>query len=238
MRGALGLIFAGCLLLPACGKASSSGRGLSPEGSAGVGGASDAGSGAGGADSVAVGGGDSPLDDGAGAPSSLADGGSAGEPGVGEAGAGGGPASVRADGCVDLSHFEDSMRERWDLHVVGTGFDADEGSRVRIIVTLGEPSYGLVETTIENGGFSVTLSEATEPYTGMAVYIDRGRNDRCDIDEDTWFTHTSGGVYGEHTWAITPNTQPPSGESPCYLNGIFDLATTLACPVPTTARRE
>jgi hypothetical protein len=165
------------------------------------------------------GGGDSLLDD------------SAGEAGsMGEAGAGGDPASVRPDGCVDFSHFEDSMRERWDLHVDGTGFEADEGSRVRIVVTLGEPSYGLAETTIENGGFSVTLSEATEPYTGMAVYIDRGRNDRCDIDEDTWFTHTSGGVYGEHTWAITPDTQPPSGESPCYLNGIFDLATTLACP--------
>ena len=149
---------------------------------------------------------------------------------MGEAGASGGPASVRPDGCVDFSHFEDSMRAHWDLHIVGTGFEADEGSRVRIVVTLGEPSYGLAETTIENGGFSVTLSEATEPYTGMAVYLDRGRNDRCDIGEDTWFTHTSGGVYGEHTWAITPDTQPPSGESPCHLNGIFDLATTLACP--------
>jgi hypothetical protein len=148
---------------------------------------------------------------------------------VGEAGAGDSPA-VRPDGCLDFSHFEDSMREHWDLHIIGTGFEADEGSRVRVVVTLGEPSYALAETTIENGSFNVTLTAATEPYTGMAVYIDRGRNDRCDIEEDTWFTHTSGGVYGEHTWEITPDTEPPSGESPCYLNGIFDLATTLSCP--------
>src|SRR5258706_5049164 len=95
--------------------------------------------------------------------------------GGGDAGAGddGCAGSTRPDGCFDLSHFEDTMRMKWDLRVIGTGFEADEGSRVRLVITFsGAPSYGLAETTIQNGSFDFLMPKAVEPYTGMGVYID------------------------------------------------------------------
>jgi hypothetical protein len=120
---------------------------------------------------------------------------------------------------------------KWDLRITGTGFDADEGSRVRVVVTYrGEPSYALSESTIVGGAFDVTMPGITEPYTGIGVYFDRGRDDACDIGVDTLFTRTTGGVYGDFLWEITPATRAPAGASPCYINGIFDLTTPLHCP--------
>jgi hypothetical protein len=151
--------------------------------------------------------------------------------GSGGAGDGGSAGGGRADGCLDFSHFEDTMRMKWDLRVIGTDFEADEGSRVRVVVTYsGEPSYGLGETSIQSGDFDVTLPGAIEPYTGIGVYIDRGRDDACDVDADTLFTRTTGGVNGDFVWEITPDEPDPAGASPCRINGIFDLTTPLPCP--------
>jgi hypothetical protein len=120
---------------------------------------------------------------------------------------------------------------KWDLRVIGTGFEADEGERVRVVVTYsGEPSYGLAETAIQSGSFDIVLSGATEPYTGIGVYIDRDRDEACTIDVDTLFTLTTGGVYGDFVWEVTPDEPDPAGASPCYINGIFDLTVTLPCP--------
>jgi hypothetical protein len=158
--------------------------------------------------------------------------GAGGAPGEqGSAGESGSAGSERPDGCVDFSHFEDTLRTKWDLRVIGTGFEADDGSRVRVVVTFsGEPSYGLAETTIQSGAFDITLSAAIEPYTGIGVYFDRGRDDACDVDQDALFTRTTGGVFGDYLWEITPDEPDPAGASPCYINGIFDLTTPLPCP--------
>jgi hypothetical protein len=148
-----------------------------------------------------------------------------------DGGNGGSGGSRPTDGCFDFSHFEDTMRMKWDLRVIGTGFEADEGERVRVVITYsGEPSYGLAETAIQGGSFDIVLPGATEPYTGIGVYIDRDRDEACTIDVDTLFTRTTGGVYGDFVWEVTPDEPDPSGASPCYINGIFDLTVTLACP--------
>ena len=123
------------------------------------------------------------------------------------------------------------MRMKWDLTVSGTGFEADEGSRVRVVVTYsGEPSYALGETTIEGGSFEMFLPKVIEPYTGIGVYIDQARDDACTIDEDSLFTKTTGGVFRDEVWEITPDEPDPAGASPCMINGIFDLTRPLPCP--------
>jgi hypothetical protein len=219
-------VIVACLVCSACGERNGSTPGAASA-AAGLGGASDSGP-----TSVAAAAGEGGVaGDNGRAGESAADpaGGASGTAGsAGEAGSGG---QGRADGCLDLSHLEDTMRMRWDLRVSGTGFDADEGSRVRVVITFtGEPSYGLAETTIESGAFDVTLPKATEPYTGIGVYIDRDRDDACDVEGDTLFTRTTGGVYGESVWELTPDEPDPAGASPCYINGIFDLTTPLRCP--------
>lgn len=227
MRRVLCLVAGGCLLLAGCGKATASGPG-SVGSVAGLGGASDTGP----SSAAAAGGGGGAAageDSSAGKGAALAGGGTAGE--NSSAGEGGSAGSGRPDACVDFSHFEDTMRMKWDLRVIGTGFEADEGSRVRVVVTFsGEPSYGLAETAIQSGAFDITLPAATEPYTGIGVYFDRGRDDACDVEVDTLFTRTTGGVYGDYVWEITPDEPDPAGASPCYINGIFDLTTPLPCP--------
>ncbi|HKY41125.1 MAG TPA: hypothetical protein VJN18_34565 [Polyangiaceae bacterium] len=165
----------------------------------------------------------------AGEGAAVAGGGAASEDG--SAGEGGSPGRGRPDGCLDFSHFEYGPRMTWDLRVIGTGFEADEGSRVRVVVTnTGEPSYALAEATIHSGSFDVALPGIIEPYTGIGVYFDKGRDDACDVDGDTLFTRTTGGVYGDYVWEITPDEPDPAGASPCYINGIFDLTTPLPCP--------
>src|SRR5262245_56773036 len=50
-------------------------------------------------------------------------------------------------GCVDVSHV--GALQKKDLRVVGRGFEAYEGLTIRLVVTLGEPAYGLGEAPIE-----------------------------------------------------------------------------------------
>jgi hypothetical protein len=235
MRGAFGVALGCCLLLPGCGKATGN-KPAPPIGSAGLGGASDDGTGDSGASSGGTtwGEGGAPGEEG-GAGAAVVGGGAAGEEGgtaeEGGAPASGGAGSVRPDGCVDFSHFEYGPRMTWDLQVLGTGFEADEGDRVRVVVTYtGEPSYALAESTIQSGSFDIAMPGIIEPYTGIGVYIDEERNDACDVDVDKLFTLTTGGVFGDFVWEITPDEPDPAGAAPCYINGIFDLTTALPCP--------
>ena len=225
---ALGLVASCYLLLAGCGKDTQ--PQLAPVGS------SDAGGGAGdtgGSDAVAAGGRDATAgENGSAGESEAAANAGAGGASAGDSGSAGGSAeSTRPDGCLDRSHFEDTMRTRWDLHVVGTGFDADEGSRVRLVVTFnGQPSYGLSETTIQNGSFDFLMQKAVEPYTGMGVYVDKNRDDACTLGVDALWQRTTGGVPGDYLWELTPDQRQPAGASPCNINGIFDLTVPLPCP--------
>jgi len=241
---ALGLVAGCCLLMAGCGKDTRRLPG-SVGGSATVGGAGDSGggdramagesgasagetgSGGEGEATAKAGAGGAKLGGGAGANAGDGAGANAGD----SAGAGGSTGSTRPDGCYDLSHLQDSMRMRWDLHVFGSGFEADEGSRVRLVITFsGEPSYGLSETTIQNGSFAFVMPKAVEPYTGMGVYIDKDRDDRCTLGVDGLWQRTTGGVSGDFVWELTPDQHQPAGASPCDINGIFDLTVLLRCP--------
>jgi hypothetical protein len=232
VRWALWLVFGCCLLVAGCGKQTRLPLSTAGGSEAGFGGAGDAG----GNDAVAAGRGSEGEDGTAGEGEGAAAAEGAGTAAAGGAGAAagdgaGGAGGERPDGCTDLSHFEDTMRMKWDLRVIGMGFEAHEGGRLRVVVTYsGEPSYALGETTIESGSFEVFLPGVIEPYTGIGVYIDKGRDDACTIDEDGLFTKTTGGVFRDEVWEITPDEPDPAGAMPCVINGIFDLTVPLPCP--------
>lgn len=132
--------------------------------------------------------------------------------------------------CTDFSHSEALWGTPRDLLVVGTGFEAHEGDTVRLVITNGEPSYGLAETTVKDGAFEFSLPGAVGNYTGMGVYIDQGRDDACTLGVDLSWQRTTGGDTAPVTWTITPDSRPAASDSPCDINGIFDITTTLPCP--------
>jgi hypothetical protein len=142
--------------------------------------------------------------------------------------------------CSADSHVGPS--QKIDLHVIGSGFDAYEGLMVRIIVTLGEPNYGLGESPIVSGAFDIALPGVLGDYTGIAVHVDRVRDDACNPDtEFIWQTSTGpAGAFGPGfttspsgavVWEITPSKlRIVQQVGPCSLNGIFDLSIPLRCP--------
>jgi hypothetical protein len=139
-------------------------------------------------------------------------------------------AGVGSD-CADYSHWASSPRMRWDLRVVGTGFEAEQGKRVRAVVTLiGEGSYALAETTIRSGGFQLSLPGTIEPYTGIGVYIDRDGDDACSPDTDSMWQRVTSAVDGDHLWELTPQQTTPPDLPACNINGLFELAVPLVCP--------
>ena len=153
----------------------------------------------------------------------------------------GGDAAVSASvRCVDVSHV--GAMQQHDLRVIGSGFDAYEGLTIRILATLGEPAYGLGEAPIEGGSFDISLPGVLGDYTGIAVHIDRVRDNACNADREFIWQQTTGPLSalgprfsasgsGGAVWEVTPDTLrvfEPVG--PCNLNGIFDLTIPLPCP--------
>jgi len=121
---------------------------------------------------------------------------------------------------------------RWDFQVLGSGFDAYEGETVRAVVDYSNhEGHGLAETTVRNGSFAIAMPKTNEPYTGYAVYIDRGRDEACTVNVDPFFQMVSGGVYRDVRWEITPRTAFLAGLPPCNIDGFFDLTQPLPCPL-------
>ena len=140
--------------------------------------------------------------------------------------------------CVDVSHVDE--RQLDDLEVFGSGFEAYEGQMIRILVTHGEPTYGLGEAPIEDGSFDIYLPSVLGDYTGIAFHLDRVRNNACDPDQEILWQETTGPassrgpryptVDGRVVRVVTPDMLRVFEQAgPCSLNGIFDLTTPIAC---------
>ena len=112
---------------------------------------------------------------------------------------------------------------------------------IRILVTLGAPAYGLGETPVKSGSFDLSLPGVLGDYTGIAVYVDRVRDNACNPNDEFIWQLTTGPLgalgpmittssSGEAVLDITPGTLSVLSQSgPCNLNGIFDLTTPLLC---------
>ena len=154
-------------------------------------------------------------------------GGSTAGAGGGAAAVGGGAGATSAADCFDLSR---ALVGRYDFRVLGSGFEAYDGEKVRAVVTyMSGTGHGLGETTIRDGSFQIVLPNTNEPYTGYGVYIDRGGDNACTLDVDPFFQMTSGGVYQDVNWEINPQTHYLVGLPPCNIDGIFDLTQPLPC---------
>lgn len=166
--------------------------------------------------------------------------GGGGEDGGTGAGVGADAGSSPSVPCVDVSHVGPLQKK--DLEVIGSGFDAYEGAMIRIIATLGEPAYGLGEAPIKGGAFDILLPGVLGDYTGLGVFVDRGRDDTCNpADEVLWQQATgpmsawgpwySTTATGGAVWKVTPGTLRVFKQAgPCNIGGIFDLAIPLRCP--------
>jgi hypothetical protein len=147
-------------------------------------------------------------------------------------GGSGGSAESGTGECVDFSHAEAVWGAPRDLLVAGTALDEFEGETVRLIITVnGEPKYGLAETVIGGGSFEFAIPGGVGNYTGLGVYIDRGKDDACTPGVDPMWQRSTGGDHGPVRWDVNPGSMRPSpGIPPCSINAIFDLTTPLHCP--------
>jgi hypothetical protein len=132
--------------------------------------------------------------------------------------------------CVDISKAG-TEPPRYAIEVVGGGFDAWDGKRLRVVTTDGEPAHGVAQTTIRSGAFTVTIPEVIGHYTGVGAYIDSNEDDACAAGEDPLWQMTTGVAAGDVTWELTPEFAggASTGELACSINGIFDLTQTLSC---------
>jgi hypothetical protein len=140
---------------------------------------------------------------------------------------------------VDVSHVSPLQKE--DLEVTGGGFDAYEGSMIRVVATLGEPAYGLGEAPIEGGAFDIFLPGVLGDYTELAVHVDRVRDDACNPDGEfiwqqatgpmsAWGPGYSRTASGGIVWPVTPESLRTFEQAgPCNINGNFDLTKPLSC---------
>ena len=157
-------------------------------------------------------------------------GGVSGSGGVAGSDAGGAAGMSGPDVCVDLSHLDTAQRRFRNLRLIGAGFDEAEGQVIRVVITTREPSYGLAETTIRNGGFEIDLPDAVGIYWGIGVYIDKAQDDACTLGDDPLWQTTTGATTDDVTWEITPRLMPDVNDPPCNINGVFDLPRPLRCP--------
>jgi hypothetical protein len=92
-----------------------------------------------------------------------------------------------AASCVNVSGAGD--KPWFDLTIVGTAFDADEGNRMRVVAaTQTGNRVGLADVAIVGGAFTLTLPEVLNSglYVGVTLYVDRNGNDTCETDEHAW----------------------------------------------------
>jgi hypothetical protein len=95
----------------------------------------------------------------------------------------------------------------FDLTVVGTHFDADEGARMRVVVATQTPNrLGIRDLPIAGGAFTLSMPQVLNSgwYVGITLYVDRNHNDTCETDEHVW-DWTTRSVLGNIRFDVTPD---------------------------------
>jgi hypothetical protein len=194
------------------------------------GGGADPGGGAGGADAGGTGTG-----------GTSGSGGEAGTSGMAGAAGMAGAGGTGSDSCVNVAG---GGAEPWyDLTLVGTEFDADEGERMRIVVASQTPyRVGVADLPIVDGAFALSMPGVLNAglYVGITLYVDRNENDTCEDSEHVW-NWTTRSVIGHMRFDVTPDelcdstlmTCRPNDDDPalsCFVGtGDVDLTEPLPC---------
>lgn len=141
------------------------------------------------------------------------------------------PDSSSACVTIDSSVIEQG-RDKVDLDVNGTEFNAYNGSQARVLTTQGHDKgyIGIADIEIVDGSFSLHLPQALTDYTGIGLYIDINKNDRCDANEPMWEI-TNGPATQNEIFEFSPESISLSEPaSHCKINGIIgDLTEYLPC---------
>lgn len=154
---------------------------------------------------------------------------------AGSAGAAGSPTGA----CVNVSGAGD---EPWfDLTIVGTQFNADNGARMRVVVATQTPNrVGIGDIPIENGAFTLSMPQVLNSgyYVGISLYVDRNQDNACETAEDVW-DFTTPIVAGNLQYDVTPDKwcngascllRSQSTQAPCFVGtGQTDLTKPLPC---------
>jgi hypothetical protein len=98
--------------------------------------------------------------------------------------------------------------EPWyDLTVFGSGFGADEGERMRVVVaTQMGNRLGVADLPIVDGSFALSMPGVLNVgwYVGVTLYVDRSGNDACEVEEHAWNWATRS-VIGHMRFDLTPD---------------------------------
>ena len=163
-----------------------------------------------------------------------------GEAGTAGAADAAGAAGTAQGACVNLAGAGD---EPWfDLTVVGTHFDADEGGRVRIAVATQTPNrVGIADLPIATGSFTLAMPGVLNAgwYVGVTLYVDRNDNDTCEPDEHVW-DWTTRAIKGDMRYDVTPEQlcdstlgscrpRQPTQQACWVGSGDTELTKPLAC---------
>jgi hypothetical protein len=198
--------------------------------------------------------------DGGGAAGRAAAGGMAGiGPSVGGANAAGGAGGIAgsggiADGAAGSAGVTDAGGsstgtcvnvsgggpEPWyNLTIVGTQFNADEGQTMRIVVASQTPyRVGIADLPVVGGAFTLSMPKVLNAglYMGITLYVDRNHDNMCQTDEHVWGWATSA-VMGDLRYGVTPDKlcdptfgcRPRPMQYPCLTSGDPSLMAPLPC---------
>ena len=107
--------------------------------------------------------------------------------------------------CVNVSGGGD--KPWYNLTVVGTQFNADEGAHMRIAVASQTPyRVGIADLPIADGAFTASMPQVLNAglYVGITLYVDRNQDDTCQTDEHVWDWATPA-VAGDVRFDVTPD---------------------------------
>jgi hypothetical protein len=133
----------------------------------------------------------------------------------------------------------------WDLRIVGTGFDAYDGMRIRAIAIGGPARLGVAQDEITLGAFDLAIEGTIDDgaYVEVVLYVDADIDDACDESEALW-GFVTGIAEDDLLLEVTPGElcvrdggtrvgagcrMWPEPFGPCYVNGGIELTMPLSC---------
>jgi hypothetical protein len=140
--------------------------------------------------------------------------------------------AVDLDECSKLHRDLYAPKGDYAVTIAGTGFDAFEGSTLRMgaFLDFDEPTAKIAETTITQGAFSITIPDVVPELGAVNTFLlfDADDDDRCASAGDRVFTVPAGFAGRDQNFSATPES--PFLIAPDITSGGFAFpVSTLMC---------